>query len=268
MRSVGVEISHGFGDCLFSIPLLRAISVKYNTKIGVATKASNRDAFINIPFIDHIVPINNFYDGEKVLIDLEYQKFIQITPNHYFQKFKDADPNHSLIDTIKTIGDEIACPITDQRPVFIPTTHEFNKCAAFDFGMDDYIAIESEYLSGQSWATSEHINRIVEKYEKTHKIIWLSNTQPPDSPAICDMSDWSRRELILMLNYVDKFFSVGSGFFCASLALSVSRKINTVCLWIDDYYRYIGRIKELGWNDNITWLLNPQELDDYLATAV
>ena len=50
--------------------------------------------------------------------------------------------------------------------------------------------------------------------------------------------------------------------------LSVSRKINAVCLWIDDYYRYIGRIKEVGWNDNITWLLNPQELDDYLATAV
>ncbi len=265
-RVLGVESCHGFGDSLMNVSFLEAISAKIGSKIGVAVKASCRDAFYNVSCVDEIITIPGFHDGKRAFQSRNYKDSIQITQNHWFPEFKRRDDQHSLLDTASLTALELGYGVIDRRPKFIPTEQELAKTASFIFPPGPILAIEDAYNSGQSWSGASQTLAILEKYKRTHKIIWLSNSTAPNDPAIIDLSGWTRRELIVALRRVDLFFSVGSGFFIATLALEKQYQPKKVaCLWIDEYYRYERRLAELQWHSDITWLHNNQELQSYLG---
>jgi hypothetical protein len=256
---IGVEAAYGFGDCLFNLPLIKAISEHYNQKVNVATKSHCVDAFMNIPFVDNIDIINNLNEGYSFYSRAGYTAF-QLTQNIKFEQFIALDGSHSLIDTPMLTGREIGIKPFNQKPIFIPTINEINDGNRYDDGMPT-IAIESVFTSGQSWATQNDIDLIVDKFKDTHRICWLSNQNAPKTKYIDDMLRWSRRTCICALAHCGAMFSVGSGFFCASMALPKERQPKKIiCLWIDSYYRYEKRIAELELHSNIQWIHNRDEL--------
>jgi len=260
---VGIESSHGFGDGLFNVPLVEAISQKHGVPVTVAVSNHCADAFANYPFIK-VLKIAGMNFGMKHFEENEFDYAYQITQNVKFYKFREADPNHSLIDTPKLVGEELGLTF-DQRPLFSPTAREMEVGAGMSSGMPT-IAIESVYKSQQSWAGRRHIEKIFDHFKETHRILWLSNEGAPDHKNVDDMLRLSRRECIMSLQHCEYFFSVGSGFFCASLALPRElQPKNVVCLWTDSLYRYEKVLKEKGWHPEITWINNEQKLEDALS---
>jgi hypothetical protein len=263
-RAVGIECFHGFGDGLFNAPFLETISRHHNCPVGVATSPHCADAFLNLPWVDEIIHINERDTGDQALKRLNYKTIHKITPSLWFYTFKAQDPNHSLIDTPNRVARELGYPGFDPRPIFRPTAQEMNT---LDLTEDvPTIAIESVYFSQQSWATDDDFRAILAHYGRTHKIIWLSNRNQPTHPNVYQFSHLSRRCLIMCLARADLFFSVGSGFFCAALALPKNRQPKkTVCLWVDGVYRYKEPLAKAGWNENICWVDDRQQLhNDYL----
>lgn len=260
---IGVECAHAFGDCLFINALIRELAKARGAKITVATRQPYRDAFYNVPWVSEIIPINSMGDGTKALRQHGCTETHQITQNVKFFEFKQRDGEHSLIDTPLWTGRELGLPDFDQRPIFNPTSAERSAIRTILTG-EPTIAIESEYRSGQSWATIADIKAISDKFAN-RRILWLSNKDAP--PYVDDMLRFTRRQAILALQACDVFFSVGSGFFCSALALPESlqpRKI--VCLWDDSMYKYERRLAELQWHKNITWVHNKAELEQCLST--
>lgn len=249
---VGVEAAYGFGDGLFLAPLLKRIAERTGGPVEVAVQAQCADAFANLPWVGKITHIANLHDGAH-MFRMQGRQNYQITPNVYFPEFANQDPSHSLIDCALWTGRTLGFGDIDQRPIFVPTAQE--EGTNFGFARP-VIAVESHYKSGQSWATEQAFAPIIKKYKGTHDIAWLSSGQNP--PGTHNMSRYSRRQLIPLLGRCERFFSVGSGFFCASLALP--KPPPTVCLWLDHYYRYEGRLAQLGWNPAITWVHNMNEL--------
>ena len=265
LRQIGVESAHGFGDGLFNVALIRELSQHHNTKIGVAVRPHCKDAFYNLPWVDEIVEIPQMNDGAKVLQNLGYKRTIHITQTVKFFEFRERDTNHSLIDTPLWTGRQLGLPDFDQRPVFYPTSEEM---AATDCMMSDQptIAIETVYTSGQSWTKQQDIQLILDKYLSTHRILWLSNSDAPDHPNVDNLLRFSRRQVIMCLRACDVFFSVGSGFFCASLALpSGLQSTRIVCLWQDGFYKYEHPLAVHKWCKDLIWIHNQQELRQYLA---
>lgn len=263
-RKIGVESYHGFGDCLFNISLIRELSIKHNTKIGVAVKKTCKDAFYNIPWIDHIIECDEMWDGVSRLKKLGYQTAYQITQNIKFPEFREQDPNHSLINTPLLVGKQLGLGDFDNKPVFIPTKEETERANTI-ISSKPTISVESVFNSIQSWADTKAFDSILDAYSKSHRILWLSNNGAPKIPAIDNMLRFSRRECIMCLRASDIFFSVGSGFFCSSLALEPEyqpKKI--VCLWIDEMYKYEEELRKRQWHNNITWIHNHQELCEFL----
>lgn len=256
---VGVESAHGFGDCLFNVPLIKAISEKHKTKVTVTVRHHCADAFNNLPFINDVIRINEMHQGEKLLRERGYEYVYQITQNIKFFEFRNADQNHSLIDTPLQTGRQIGLDF-DNRPVIIPTKEESSVLNQLTSKLP-MIAIESVYTSAQSWANREHIMQIVDAYKDSHQILWLSNKDCPEVTNVDNMLRYTRRECIMCLSKCDYFFSVGSGFFCATLALP--RRLQpkkTICLWKDELYKYEKRLDEEKWNSEITWVHNANEL--------
>ena len=265
LRKLGVESAHGFGDGLFNSALIRELSKHHNTKVGVAVRPHCKDAFYNLPWVDEIVEIQQMNEGAKALQDLGYQRTIQITQNVKFFEFRKSDPDHSLIDTPLFTGRQLGLPDFDQRPIFYPTREEL---ATTDCMLSDQptIAIESVYTSGQSWTKRGDIQLILDKYLPTHRILWLSNSGAPDHPNVDNLLRFSRRQAIMCLRACDIFFSVGSGFLCATLALpSGLQSTRTVCLWRDEFYKYKRPLAQHTWCKDLTWIHNQQELHQYLA---
>jgi len=259
ISKVGVESFHSFGDVLFNIPLIKAISEHYNSKVTVCTREQYRDGFDNIPWVDGIIPINEMGSGPQLLKDNGYEHVFQITQNIKFNEFRSRSPNHSLIDTPAWTGKELGLPEFDQRPIFLPTDREIERTSSIITG-EPTIAIECEARSGQSWANLADFEQIVNKYKDSHRILWLSNIHAPMLSNVDNLLRFTRREVIMCIRAADIFFSVGSGFFCASLALSKQfqpKKI--VCLW-NDIYKYKNRLNELHWHDDITWINDREEL--------
>lgn len=262
--SVGVESAHSFGDTLFNIPLIKALYEKYNRKIIVATRHNYTDGFINIPYIDKIVTVSEMGQGAELLRNMGVDHVFQITQNITFLQLIEKYPGLSLIDSPLYTGREIGLDDFDQKPIFTPTTEEIQRTASITNDQPT-IAIESEARSGQSWATGEHIDKIIDKYESTHRILWLSNTKPPNRNNIYPMDSYTRREAIMCLKAADIFYSVGSGFFCAAMALEQKyQPRHIVCLWRDDFYRYKNRITELNFHKSISWIENEQQLVENL----
>lgn len=267
MNTVGIESSHGFGDCLFNVPLIKSISERHNCKVTVAVTKHCADAFINIPWVNDVIHIPGMYHGIEMLHKLQYQNIYQITQNAKFIYYKEKDSNHSLIDTALHVGSELGLPPFNQRPMFLPTDNESQ------FGLDygdllgghPTIAIECIAKSAQSWADQAAIQAIVDKHINTHKILWLSNQGAPSHPNIDNLLRYTRRQIIMLLQHCETFYSVGSGFFCANLALPERYQAKrVVCLWIDDFYKYEYRLSQLQWHKDIVWVHNHQELQQIL----
>ncbi len=69
----------------------------------------------------------------------------------------------------------------------------------------------------------------------------------------------------MCLKAADIFYSVGSGFFCAAMALEQKYQPQHIaCLWRDDFYRYKNRIIELNFHKSISWIENEQQLVENL----
>ena len=257
---IGIESSHGFGDICFNLPLIKAIHDKYQDSITVATCSRCKDALYNIPWVSNIIEIPDMYHGAAELKRLGCDPIFQITQNIRFFEFRESDPNHSLVDTPRLTGRLIGLQDFDQTPIFIPTNHELQRAGNY-ISDRRLIALESIYTSGQSWADKHAFDMIFEKYRDTHRILWLSNNGAPDLPFVDKMHNYTRRELITMLPRCDKFYSVGSGFFCASLGLQ--QRPSTVCLWRDEFYKYESGLSRLNIS-HITWVHNHTELSDCL----
>lgn len=258
-RIVGVETAHGFGDCLFNAPLIQALAAKYQCKVGIAVRAHCADAYANQPWVNEIITIAGLHQGHAALEG--YQHRFQLTQNVKFFEFRQHDQHHSLIDTPLVTGRQLGVSF-DQRPLINLTESEL---AAGDSIKTDrpIIAVESVFTSGQSWADIRAFEMILERYRDTHTILWLSNSGAP--PYANDLLRFSRREIIGCLKKADRFFSVGSGFFCASLALPAHlQPREIVCMWIDDFYKYEGRLKQLCWHDNLKWVHSHAELAEVL----
>ena len=264
-KALLIELAYGFGDCVMGLPLIEEFSKRIGCPVGIATMPHCIDAFQNVPFINDIVPIGGLDGGRAAAKAHGYKEYRQITPNSYFPHLKNANPNHSLIDTSKEIGEQFGITVTNQRPKLYLTDDElYGMRRTYDDGIRS-IAIESHFKSGQSWANAESFQMIVDKFALTHRIMMLSPETPlPKLPAgavgFDDMKRWTRRQCIGALTTAEYFFNVGSGFFCASLSLpSELQPKHNISLWIDNFYRYRQRLSELKWVD-ITWLDNNEQL--------
>jgi hypothetical protein len=249
---IGVEAAYGFGDGVFIAPLLKALADRQGFPVEVAVQKQCADAFVNLPWVRRIHHINNLGDGKRLF---DGHVYCQVTPNVHFPRFKERDPEFSLIDCARETGRAYGLNF-DQRPIIRLTDAE--KL----IWPKPYIMVESHHKSGQSWANRDHFLPVVEKYRHTHDVLWLSLDGPPLGAR--GMGECSRRQLISLLGGADAFFSVGSGFFCASLALPKPPK--TICLWIDDYYKYERRLAELRWNPDLYWMHNEAELTQWLRS--
>lgn len=260
---IGVESAHGFGDACFNLPLTKAIAEKYQDEIWVAVRPHCKDAFYNIPWIPKIVEITQMNEGIPKLQNMGCHPTFQITQNIKFFEYRNQDLNHSLIDTPLCVGREIGLPEFDQKPMISLTGHELTTGASMADPRPT-IAIESVYNSAQSWANADIFNIILSKYSKSHRVLWLSNSGAP--AGVDDMLRFSRREAIACLQHCEIFFSVGSGFFCASLALPLHlQPKQIVCLWVDDLYKYENKINEKKWHPNLQWVHNLDELRGVLC---
>lgn len=261
---IGIESSHGFGDLCFNLPLIRAIKEKHNDEIWVASRPHCKDALYNTPFIDKIIDIPEMQHGIHKFKSMGFKTY-QITQNIKFFEFRNEhDPHHSLINTPLMTGRQLQCNDFDNRPLYYPTETEIQNTNSI-ISDKPTIAVESIYTSGQSWADTTAFNMILDYYSKTHRILWLSNNNAPRVPVVDNLLRFSRRECIMCLRSADIFFSVGSGFFCASLALPKEyqpKKI--VCLWIDDLYKYEEPLNKYKWHTDITWVHNHIELKECL----
>lgn len=259
---VGIEMSHSFGDALFAIPLIRAISEKHQCKVILATNPKHSDAFLNLPFIHSVIHINHINEGMATFKNQSYEVMYQITPQYHWGAFKAIDQENSLIDVASYIGSRYNIAKFDQRPIFNPTAEELSIADKHitDIKMP-IIAIESVANSGQSWMDQQAIDVIVNAHYKTHRILWLSNRNAPQAPYVDDLLKYTRRQIICMLKYVDIMYTTGSGFFCASLALPRDRQPKKIiCLWIDDAYKYERRLANLQWHEDLRWVHDHNEL--------
>jgi hypothetical protein len=265
-RQIGVESAHGMGDGLFNAALIRALSTRYDLKIGVAVRPHCKDAFYNLPWVDEIVEIQQMNQGEKVLQNLGYKRTIQITQNVKFFEFRKSDPDHSLIDTPLLTGRQLGLPDFDQRPLFYPTSDELASTDSI-FSDQPTIAIESVFTSGQSWANEKAIAAILDKYLGTHRVLWLSNIGAPNHPQVDNLLRYTRRQAIMCLRACDILFSVGSCFFCASMALPKGMQpTKIVCLWKDEFYKYERPLTQHQWHKDIIWTHNQEELQQFLTS--
>jgi hypothetical protein len=265
---VGIESLWGFGDLCFNLPLIKAISNKHQRKVSVAVASRCQDALINIPWISEIKIIEELGKGIELFKSLGYPNLYQITQNIKFYEYLKQDPSHSLIDTPHMVGKEIEAPDFDRTPIFIPTQKEIDKADnSFKSVSAPLIAVESIYNSAQSWATHQDIIAMIKVFKSLYKdaqFLWLSNKGAPDLEYVHNMLDFTRRECICALYHCEYFISVGSGFFCANLAIKPPKQIKIYCLWTDELYKYEKPLKQLNWDNKIVWIHNREELDNCL----
>lgn len=240
---IGVESYKSFGDNCFNTTILKALSEKHNTKIDIASSKQHLDAFTNLPFVNTTIDIDNINSGIKYFKRNNYKQFYQITPLNFFH----PSVMMSLLDVQEAISNELELNIIDYRPIIIPRSIELDNIS-YD------VAIESEYYSNQSWAKPEDIESIVKTFNNK-SILWCSKN-PPLKPCIHYKP--TRRATIFSLRNVEHFFCVGSGIFCASLSGYAPK--HTYVLWRDDYYGYIDKFKIRGWDNNITWVHDRDQL--------
>lgn len=247
---IGIESYLGFGDCTFNLPLIEAISKKHKSSVEVAVKADCADAFINVPFISKVHHCNGLWQGYEWFKKSGYEVVHQITQNVKFFEFKEKG-HHSLIDTPTKTGEELGVGTFDPRPQIYLTKEETDWADRWMSQFDKPVILEAVYKSGQSWCDEDAMRTIIDGQEKP--ILWACHTPAPEGTMPIPAS---RRCVIACLKHCRRFFSVGSGIFCASLALN--QKPPITCLWRDELYKYEMHIPK-SWAD-ITWVHDHEEL--------
>lgn len=253
---VGIESCYGFGDGLFNVPLIQAISARYGTRVDVAVRADCADAFENVPAVRQTVHCSGLHDGHATFQRMGYDVTLQITQNVKFFEFREHDPAHSLVHTPSKTGAQLGLQPFNHRPQIYLRQSEKNWAHDWMSDKRQAVMVEAVFKSGQSWCDAKAVRMIMEA-NHGKKVIWASHTTPPAGATPVPAS---RRHVIACLPYCSKFYSVGSGFFCASLALE--EKPPTTCLWIDDLYKYEQHIPK-EWSD-VTWVHSHKELADVL----
>lgn len=262
--TVGVESAHAFGDALFNIPLIIALSKHHNSAITVTTKPQYNDAFENIDCITEIIHINEMGHGVEKLQSIGKKHIYQLTQNITWLEQIKIEPQLSLIESPLRTAQKLGINI-DPRPIFIPRHHEIQSTEKYA-SQQPTIAIEAEARSGQSWANNQHIQQIIDKYKQTHRILWLSITNAP--PNTISLHHISRRQNIMCLRHAEKFYCVGSGLFCASLALEQKyQPKQIICLWEDSMYKYKSTLSKYTWHNNLQIIDNPQQLTQHLMVT-
>ena len=261
-------MSHGFGDATFSIPLIEGLCKRDSARAVVATQQRCMDAYYNAPCVEDIVIIPAMNHGEAAIANKRHvSKFYQITPQYHFYRFQEQDPNHSLACTAMAIGRENDVHI-DPRPKIYLSPIEIKASETYFEKFKDkgskIVAVESEYYSCQSWTNDNDFEALVTGNPDCF-FLWMSLRQPPFSaPNMHTIGkDLDRRGCIALLNHVDLFVSVGSGFFCASLSESV-RPPKTWILWKDELYKYKSTITAAKWVDNLTWIESRDQWQNFL----
>lgn len=271
---IGIVCLLSFGDCLFTTALSKAVYDKYGA-VGIVTTPKYADAFTNLPWINDLVIAERFRidpvemvlaENTTKLKSLGYQTVLDITPHHYYNNLIAQGWNKSLIDIFAYLASPLELDTYDQKPIFNPTIDEIDqaKCRAKTY-TKPVIAIESTYFSDQSWGNQNAFKYIIDNYTNCANIIWCS---PENAPCGTDpLLDLSRRTIIQLLNYADIFISVGSGFFCSSLALTPGPK-HTVCLWKDHFYKYEQYFAKHGWDKDIIWVHNMPEFTNHVDNYI
>jgi len=254
-----IESCFGFGDCLFNIPLIEKIAETED--VAVATMSHCKDAFENIDCIQELVitnSLNRFSSlgfGEKEAKKRGWD-YLQITQCVRFPQIKSQNPNHSLVHTAKYIGETMGLEI-DPKPVFRPTQKELDATQFLSEESRPIIAIESDYRSGQSWLNFNHLQKIVDLYGDTYKILWLSNDNPLIHPSVDNMSRFTIRECITSLRFCETLFTACSGFHVASLALPYSMQPDNVLCGFDwdaeKKFTVQNVVSKHRWNKNLIW---------------
>lgn len=268
MDRIGIEMAHGFGDGVFSIPLVEALCKRDGAKAVIASERRCMDVYYGVPGVDEIIAIPNMNHGQATIANKSHvSRFYQITPQYYFERFKQQDPNHSLACTAMAIGREYGVDI-DPRPKIYLSPIEIKAAENYFEKFKDkgrkIVAVESEHLSCQSWTNDNDFEAMVTGNPDCF-FLWLSLRRPVfDAPNMHVVAkDLDRRGCIALLNYVDLFVSVGSGFFCSSLSASVNPP-KTWALWIDTLYKYKDTINATDWTSDLTWIESREEWQKFL----
>lgn len=251
MNELAVSCRLSFGDSMFCTALTKAVAARNPSgKVDVVAGNQYADAYTNLPWIGRIVNDPQLLSNRQIL---------ESTPGDHFWHYKATNGEFCLFDTHLKRAQTVGIDSFDQRPIFIPTYREKLTVQQYVTGVDaPLLAVESVYFSGQSWSDRAATDAIVDRYAASHKILWLSNQDAPDHPAVDPCTQFSRRQLIQLLTHCELFYTTGSGFFCASLAHSPGPR--TVCLWKDETYKYERRLAQLGWRD-VEWVHNRVELE-------
>jgi len=270
MNLIGIEMSHGFGDAMFSIPLIEALCARDGCKAVIASKQRCADAYYGVPCIQSIEHTPDMYHGERILRSkYPIKAFYQITPQAYFMDFKASYPDHSLVATAMAIGRKYGVEIDPQPKVYLsPIETQAAEQYFKKFKGEKIIAIESEHFSGQSWSCGADLERVIIKHPQ-HFFLWLSLREPPFThPNLHHIKhDLDRRSCIGLLKHVDLFINVGSGFFCASLSKTIQPKESWM-LWRDDVYKYKHSITMAGWIPNAHWFDDRTQWSQFIEKTI
>ena len=250
---IGVESAYSFGECLLNLPLIRALSRKYKSKIGVASLPNCKAAFENIPYVSEIVEIPTLGDGENALLKLGYDKCFQITPDVKFFEFRAQNNQHSLVDTPLLTGTQLGCTPFDQRPVFAPTPEEIEKTSMY---LCDRPMIAFDSAAEIDSQTEANVLRsIIESHVNSHIVLWPGETPPFKSDSIFLINDLTPREQILVTRMCTCVYTTGRDFTFACLSLpSKYQPKKVICLWHDEIYNCRNRILQSCWHQDISWL--------------
>lgn len=268
MKTIGIEMAHGAGDACFSIPLIEALCIKDNARAVIAVEKRCADIYNHVPCICDIVEIPYMHHGKDMIEKkTTIQNFYQITPHVYFSAYKDADCNHSLALTAMAIGKHYGVDINPRPKIYITQEETMAAKLFFDnLNHNNIVAIESEFLSGQSWTNNDDFEKMVKKSPEK-LFLWLSLKEPAfnTSNLIYVGKSLTRRECIALLNHVQLFVNVGSGFFCASLSETIRPKESWI-LWNDDWYKYKETMSKTDWITNGIWFDNRNQWNTFLET--
>jgi hypothetical protein len=254
-----IESCFGFGDCLFNIPLIEKIAE--TREVSVATMIGYKDAFENINCIEELI-LKYSLDRKSSLgfgrVEAERRgwDYLQVTQCVRFPQIKSQNPNHSLVHTAKYIGETMGLEI-DPKPIFRPTQEELDATQFLSKEPRPIIAIESDYRSGQSWLKFNHLQKIVELYGDTYKILWLSNDLPSRHPSVDHMKGFTIRECIASLRFCETLFTTCSGFYVGNASMPYDMQADNVLCgfsWNQEkIYTIQNVISEHKWDKNLIW---------------
>lgn len=249
MSLIGIECSHGFGDCMICMSLIEALCKKENKKCVISTR--NPDAFLNAPFVEKVIKNDSYPNGESVIrSSYDITNFYQVTPYGYFGDFRRQNGGLSLLECPIEIGKKFDVEF-DNNPKIYLTEEELN--VKLENKKRKNIIIEAEHRSGQSWSIFEDFYDII-KNNQDCQFYWACLKQPHYKFDNLEniSAKYTRRECISLIRHADLFISVGSGIFCGMLGAWI-KNVKTLMLWRDLAFTYKMVIREKNMIKDVLW---------------